>query len=474
MARPNIVLIVADDMGYGDFGAFNDGHVRTPALDGLMGDSVCLTQHYSGSPVCSPARAALLTGRYPHRTGALTPQEVLGMDRIALREATIADAFANAGYATGMVGKWHNGALDDRYHPNARGFHEFAGFRGGWADYWGWRIERNGRFQWSDGRYLTDVLTEEALGFIRRHRDGPFFLMVTYNAPHSPLQAPEELARPYEAMGLSRGVAITYAMIEAMDGGVARIREELDSQGLAEDTVLMFTSDNGPAFMLREDQAPPGVSPDTTRHNCGFNGAKGSVYEGGVRVPMIVRWPAGGLAGGRRSDALVHFTDWLPTLTGVAGVEHPGALPLDGVDALPALRGPEPVDGPPRFWQFNTYSPIGTTNAAMRAGDWKLVRPAINGIRYATAEDERIAARYVEKDIEYKYHPENVPEILDDPEPRRIIPDAPPPELYNIREDPLERESLADREPERARRMLRELETWFEGVEAERRSIAWE
>ncbi|MCH7801212.1 MAG: sulfatase-like hydrolase/transferase, partial [Chloroflexi bacterium] len=122
--RPNIVLMYADDMGYGDFGAYNDGHVQTPNLDALIGESLCLSQHYSGSPVCSPARAALLTGRYSHRTGAVTPQEVRGMDRIATREATIGDTFKAAGYVTGMVGKWHNGALDPRYHPNARGFDE--------------------------------------------------------------------------------------------------------------------------------------------------------------------------------------------------------------------------------------------------------------------------------------------------------------------------------------------------------------
>ena len=130
--------MVADDMGYGDFGLYSEGNVHTPALDELAGESVRLTQHYAGSAVCSPSRSALLTGRYPIRTGAVTPQEVLGNDRIALDEATIGDSFVAAGYATGMVGKWHNGALDPRFHPNARGFDEFVGFRGGWADYYKW------------------------------------------------------------------------------------------------------------------------------------------------------------------------------------------------------------------------------------------------------------------------------------------------------------------------------------------------
>ena len=217
-----------------------------------------------------------------------------------------------------MIGKWHNGALDDRYHPNARGFDEFVGFRGGWMDYFDWWIERNGRRETADGRYLTDVFTDEAVGFIRRHRSDPFLLCVTYNAPHSPLQAPDEAVQPYLDAGLSPGVAIIYAMNEIMDQGVGRIAETLDELGLADDTIVMFTSDNGPAFGTRPDQVPKGMSTDTRRYNCGFNGQKGSVYEGGIRVPMVMRW-RGGLEGGRRVDELVYFTDWLPTLGGICG-----------------------------------------------------------------------------------------------------------------------------------------------------------
>ncbi|MCB0110236.1 MAG: sulfatase-like hydrolase/transferase, partial [Caldilineaceae bacterium] len=466
MTQPNILLILADDMGYGDFGIFNPA-VYTPALDGLVAESLCLTQHYSGSPVCSPARAALLTGRYPHRTGALTPQEMLGLDRMALRERTIGDYFQQAGYATGLIGKWHNGALDPRHHPNARGFAEFCGFRGGWADYYRWRIERNGTFQQSDGRYLTDVLTDEGCSFIRRHRDKSFLLAMMYNAPHSPLQAPDTLVQPYLDAGLSPGVAMTYAMIQAMDQGIARLLEALDQQGLTENTIVLFSSDNGPAFMLRADQVPPGMSVDTRRFNCGFNGAKGSVYEGGIRVPMIVRWPAG-LDGGQQIDDLIHFTDWLPTLLNIAGIEPNDDVSLDGGDVLPLLRCETLQRAPRRFWQWNGYSPIGTTNAAMRDGDWKLVRPAITGIRYATPTDEALAACYVEADIAYKYQPETITGLLDIPEPNRIIPAPPPPELYNLCADPQEVHNLADQEPDRVRRMVAELDDWFAAVEWER------
>jgi arylsulfatase A-like enzyme len=142
--QPNIVLIVADDMGYGDFGCFNNGLSDTPVLDQLVRDGLCLTQHYSASPVCAPARASLLTGRYPHRTGVLDTLELRGLDRLGLRETTIADLLRGAGYVTGLVGKWHNGAFDRRYHPNRRGFEEFAGFSGGWQPY----FEMAARSQW--------------------------------------------------------------------------------------------------------------------------------------------------------------------------------------------------------------------------------------------------------------------------------------------------------------------------------------
>ena len=469
MARPpNILLIVADDMGYGDFGRFGDGGPRTPALDGLMDEGVCLRQHYSASPVCAPARAALLTGRYPHRTGAITPQEMLGLDRMHPREVTLGDSFRHAGYATGLIGKWHNGALDDRFHPNRRGFDEFVGFRGGWMDYWDWWIEHNGTRSWSDGRYLTDVFTDEAVGFLRRHRSEPFLLILCYNAPHSPLQAPDRVVEPYLERGIARGAAITYAMDEVMDTGVARLLEELHTLGLEQDTIVMFTSDNGPAMRLRRDQVPEGMSVDVSRGNAGFRGAKGSVYEGGIRVPMVIRWPAG-LEGGRTVDELVHFTDWLPTLLGMIGAERPGGMPLDGGDVLPLLRGETPAEAPRRFWQWNAYSPVGACNAAMRDGPWKLVRPQI-ALRPATPEAEAAMARYVERDIAYKRDPDSVV-LMDEPEPERIIAAPAPPELYHIGEDQAESRDLAGENPERVSRMLTELETWFDEMESEWRQV---
>ena len=307
-AHTNVIVIVADDMGYGDLSRFNDGRCRSPHLDALAEAGVCLTQHYSGSPVCAPARASLLTGRYPHRTGAIDTLQGRGLDRIALSEVTIADCFRSAGYSTGLVGKWHNGALDHRYHPNARGFDEFAGFSGGFSDYYSYWLDLNGTEVEGDGRYLTDVLTEHAVSFVSRHRRDPFFLVVAYNAPHFPMQAPQELVDRYLAQGETLGAALTYAMIEAMDAGIGRIDETLADLGLTDDTIVIFTSDNGP--YLGE---VAGVSLD--RFNFGLRGAKHYVYEGGIRVPAIVRWPDR-LEGGRLLHEFVHFTDWLPTLGG--------------------------------------------------------------------------------------------------------------------------------------------------------------
>ena len=463
--QPNIILIVADDMGYGDFGVFNNGMVRTPSLDQLVADGTCLTQHYAGSPVCSPSRAALLTGRYPHRTGAFTPQEVLGLDRIALREMTLGNAFQQAGYATGYIGKWHNGALDARYHPNQRGFDEFVGFCGGWADYYQWRLDVNGTPRAANGQYLTDVLTDEAIHFVRRHQQEPFLLCLMYNAPHSPLQAPDVLVQPYLDRGLSPAVATTYAMIEAMDTGIGQLMTELEHLGLDENTLVMFTSDNGPAFMLRPDQVPAGMDRDATRFNCGFAGAKGSVYEGGIRVPMVMRWPAS-LARGVQIDDMIHFTDWLPTLLHLAGAPPSAGLPLDGHEISALLRGERLQAEPRRFWQWNGYLPVANINAAMRDGAWKVVYPSIN-IPFASAADAEMEKRYVELDIAYKYHPEQVTAIHTDLMPQRIIPAPAAPELYNIHDDPQEQHNRAQAEPARMARMVAALETWFAEVSAE-------
>ena len=450
MSKPNIILIIADDMGYGDFGIFNDQISCTPHLDALVDEGITLTQHYSASPVCAPARAALMTGRYPQRTGSIDTLEARGLDRLGLDETTVADVLCGASYATGLIGKWHNGALDPRYHPTARGYQEFVGFQGGWNPYYRYRLDRNNTIEYGDkNRYLTDVFSDAAIDFIERHKRESFFLQLAYNAPHFPLEAPDAIAQKYCDLGFSLGVSLIYAMIEVMDEGIGRIAEKLDECGIADNTILIFTSDNGPAF-----GAWNGFS--QTRFNYGFNGSKGNTYEGGIRVPAIIRW-SDGLDSGIRSDGIAHFTDWLPTLLNLVGLNVPDDLALDGRDITPVLRGEAGGVYPQRFWQWNRYRPVGACNAAMRDGDWKLLRPRIAEAMQVSPVDSAL-------DNAIKYYPEHFSDIVRDPEPPRTVPDPPPPLLFNIADDPFEQNDLAAKQPQKAAAMEAALEHWFVDV----------
>lgn len=447
MSQPNIILVIADDMGYGDFGIFNDQISCTPALDALVDESIVLTQHYSAAPVCAPARAALMTGRYAHRTGSIDTLEARGLDRLRLDETTMADVLGGAGYATGLVGKWHNGALDPRYHPRSRGFQEFVGFQGGWNPYYRYRLDRNGSIEYgSRDSYLTDVFSDAAIDFIKRHQRAPFFLQLAYNAPHFPLEAPDTIARKYVEQGFSLGVSLLYAMIEVMDAGIGRISETLDELGIRDNTVLIFTSDNGPALGDWN-----GFS--QRRFNCDFNGGKGNTYEGGIRVPLIIRWPDG-LDSGKRIGDMAHFCDWFPTLLRIAGLAAPAELALDGLDILPVLRGENGGVYPRRFWQWNRYVPVGACNAAMRDGDWKLLRPAI-------MEAMQVSPQDTAHDHAIKYFPERYDDIAREPAPAQAVPSPPPALLFNIAEDPFERNDLAARHPQKVAAMEAALERWF-------------
>ena len=298
---------------------------------------------------------------------------------------TLADRFRHAGYATGLVGKWHNGTFDRRFEPNARGFDEFLGFCGGWVDYFDYTLRVNDGTRRSDGSYMTDVLTEEALGFVERHKSAPFFLHLAYSAPHSPFQAPDGMADPHLEKGLNRIVATTYAMIERMDEGIGRLLDKLDADGLTEQTIVLFTSDNGPAFFNPPYMLEPGEDTFNERFNAGLRGSKGWIYEGGIRVPMILRYPER-LPAGTTNDDLIQFVDWVPTLMRMAGLPEIDAPPLDGSDVSAALMG-EPANLPDQqFWQWNFYMPCIGTNAAMREGRWKLVRPMMKGTRFFSPE----------------------------------------------------------------------------------------
>jgi len=479
--RPNLIYVFADQLRYQSCGFAGDEKAITPNIDRLAAESVNFINATSSHPMCAPYRASLMTGCYPKRVGlhenesgawVLFPGNHRGLHP---REVTVAEVLRNAGYATGLVGKWHNGTFDARYEPNARGYDEFVGFCGGWVDYYKYRLRRNGSFQDSDGTYMTDLLTAEALGFLDRYKDQPFFLTLAYSAPHSPFQAPRERIDPYLEKGFNRIVATTYAMIELMDEGIGRVLDKLDATGLAQDTIVLFTSDNGPAFFNPPYMLEPGEDTYNERFNAGFRGSKGWIQEGGIRVPMLARAP-GLFDGGRMVNDLAHFTDWLPTLLALTGVQPPEGPAMDGHDLSPLLRG-EAFQRPPRqFWQWNFYMPDIGNNAAMRDGDWKLVRPMISGSRFfrpelcVGPEDEARTKAFVEADIRHKADPASVTGTLPVPRLKKLEPE--PLELYNLAEDPGEANDLAAREPDRVHRMQTALENWFEDVERERATIS--
>jgi arylsulfatase A len=418
--QPNVVLILADDLAPGDLGIFNGGKTSTPEIDRLFRESVQFGSAYSASPVCAPARAALLTGRWPHRTGvvSLEMKKFPGLTRLKADERTVAEAFRAAGYVTGLIGKWHAGDGPE-FHPLRRGFDEFEGFFG--SDPVGFHrypFDVQGTMTETTGKYLTDDLTERAVAFLRRHRERPFFLKLAHYAPHRPLEAPAERVRAYVDKGYDEKIATIHAMVEVLDRGVGRVREELERLGLARDTVVLFTSDNGP------DPIPGG------RANLGLRGMKYEVYEGGIRVPLAVCWP--GRFAPQRTEAVVHFVDFYPTLAELAGVPVlPGAGPIDGKSFLPVLTGATDRTEGPWYWQWSRGVPNYTHNAAMRDGPWKLVLPYVT--RAENPPDSRLA-----------------------------------PVLYDLSRDPGETTDMADQQPERTARMTAQLRAWMRAVEAER------
>ncbi len=463
LTKPNIVLIMADDMGYGDMGLFNkDLEISpTPSLDDLSKHGVCFTQGYSASPVCAPARASLMTGRYPHRTGAINLSPLHGLDNLSLDEITIADVLSSNGYATGLVGKWHLGHKDLRYHPNNRGFSEFAGIPFGASDYYDWAIDRNQVLSKSDGRYLTDVFTEEALGFIKRHQSEPFFLYLAYTAPHRPLQAPEEEIAPFAQMDkFNKAVSTIYGMIKRMDKGIGKVLDELKRLDLDKNTIVIFTSDNGPDILGRGQMCP-------IRYNYNLKGSKYFVYEGGIRIPFILRWSEG-ISGNcypkNINNNVIHFTDVFPTLLEAAGIGLPKELSLDGRSFLPILNKEEELQEQTRFWQWNRYLPRENYNFAIRDGDWKLIRPPVDQCRQISPHDRALLNEYPNGLERFKWEFEiTPPPNLDYPQPLKE-------ELYNIANDPFETKDLAEEYPQLVASLSEKLDLWFEEVENERKT----
>lgn len=418
-SRPNVILILADDMGLGDIALHNGGLNRTPHLDKLVKESVWFEQGYSASAVCAPARAGLLTGRYPHRTG------VVGLDlngfpshtSLNVEEVTIADIFAANNYHTGVIGKWHLGNRPP-YHPMKRGFKEFTGFFGV-NSYYKYRLDINGKQKNYDGEYLTDVLTEYAIDFVNRNKEKPFFLHLAHYAPHRPLDAPAKLTAEYEQKGFNSSTAKTYAMVEIMDKGIGRLMDELTRLGLRENTIVIFTSDNG-----------PDPHAGSARFNQKLRGGKYDMYEGGIHVPMLVNWK--GKLSPSTIKQVVHFTDILPTIADMCQIQIEQSVKsrLDG-QSFTKLFNQTDYTGKPKYWHWNRGNPYYHQNAAMREGDWKLVYPPVT-------------SGAIHKDVETN------------------------PLLFNIKKDPMETTDVAAQHQVIYKRMWTLLDDWARKMEAER------
>ena len=367
--RPNILVILVDDLGYGDLGVYDHPTIRTPNIDRLAAEGIRFTDFYSAAPVCSPARAAFLTGRIPVRTGIydwIPP----GSDmHLSAEEATVAEILRAAGYQTSMFGKWHlNGALDtDQPQPDDHGFNHWFATAG-----FAMPTHLNPVNFVSDGEevgptegYACQIVTDEAIRWLREDREPtqPFFAYLAYHEPHEVIASPPELTAGYEA-AQNGNEALYFANVTNLDLALGRLLAALDEMGLTDDTFVLFTSDNGPEMLERHPQAQRSYGSAGP-----LRGKKLQLWEGGIRVPGIVRWP-GHTQPGSVSGAAVSGIDLLPTVCAVAGVPVPVELELDGIDITPIFAGEVLDREVPLFWYH--YKAWGGPRAVMREGRWKL------------------------------------------------------------------------------------------------------
>lgn len=335
--KPNVIVIITDDQGYGEIAAHGNPIIRTPNLDKLHGESVRLTDFHT-DPTCSPTRAALMTGRYSTRTGVW--HTINGRSLMNPRELTLAEVFKANGYSTAMIGKWH---LGDNHpcRPQDQGFghviQHLGGGIGNGGDYWDNdyfddTYLANGEWKKHEG-YCTDVWFREAARFVEEKRDEPFFLYLATNAPHGPYIVPDSYAAPYRAAGMPENLAKFYGMITNFDENLGRFRGKLAELGLAENTLLVFLTDNGTtAGWIDQDAKYP-------YFNAGMRGWKSSAWDGGHRAPCFWHWPEGNLKGGRDAPQLTAHFDMLPTFVDLLDLKKPDGPPLDGVSLQPILRG---------------------------------------------------------------------------------------------------------------------------------------
>lgn len=432
--KPNIVFILADDLGYTDIACYGSKYYETPNIDKMAAEGARFTSGQTCGPNCQPTRAALHTGQYGPRTGIYTVGGINRFDwskrplrpvdnviQLPLDKITIADSLKNAGYATGMFGKWHLGNRD-AHHPSHRGFDEAIVSEGKHFN-----IQTNPPSDVPKDEYLADYLTDRAVDFIDRHKDEPFFLYLPHYGVHSPYQAKEELIAKFRdkpAVGGHHDP--TYAaMIASVDESVGRVLAKLEELGLDDDTLVIFSSDNGGVGGYDD----VGLSEKMgVTDNAPLKGGKGTLYEGGVRVPYVFHWK-GAIKPGQTEATPINSVDLYPTLLELAGAEAPADYPLDGVSYAKLLTEGKPLEREALYWHFPGY--LGATakdssrwrttpGGAIRVGDWKLIE---------FFEDGRL-------------------------------------ELYNLKDDIGESKNLATAEPEKTRELHERLKAWRKEINA--------
>ena len=415
---PNIVLVITDDQGWAQLGIHGDDVLETPSIDSLAMESVEFDRFYA-SPVCAPTRASLMTGRYNYRTGVV--DTYLGRARMAADEVTLAEMLKEAGYRTGIFGKWH---LGDTYplRPHDQGFDEAIVHKGGGigqpsdppgSDYFDPILQHNGIQKQYSG-YCTDVYFDEAIRFIEGTRDEPYFVYLPTNAPHSPYLVPDEYRQYYADMGLNDKDARIYGMIHNIDDNVGKLLEKLDELGDAENTIFIFTGDNGPT---------------TQRYDAGLRNQKTTVYEGGIRVPFFLRWPAE--LDAHKVEAIGAHIDIAPTLVEAADASLPSGVKIDGRSLMPLLRN-DTVDWPDRTVYLQAHrgdEPELYRAFAAISQQFKLTQPL--SFREAPPADAEF-------------------------------------ELYDLEADRGEENDIASQRPDIVERMKADYEAWFADVSSSR------
>ncbi len=390
--RPNVVLIITDDVGYGDIGSYGAPDIKTPNIDSLAEAGTRFTDFYANASSCTPTRAGLISGRYQQRFALDRPLSATAADEalgLAATGRSLPQLLRGNGYATALIGKWHLG-FKPEFSPNAHGFDAFFGFKSGYIDYYEHTQSEGKPDLWEDHRpieakgYMTDLITERSIGFITENAGKPFFLEVAYSAAHWPYQVPDQ---PSRAIDNARhlvphdqdpGTRADYVkMLERADQGVGDILATLDKLGLSRNTIVIFTNDNGGEWLSRS--AP-------------LFGRKFTLWEGGIRVPTIVRWPGRIPAGGVSAQVGITM-DLTASILAATRTNVPAAARLEGIDLLPVLEGRTPVQERTLFWRVQTS---GLNQRAVRSGDWKLLidgtaRHMLFDVRSDTSERDDVA-----------------------------------------------------------------------------------